>query len=74
MQSRLSNVLHAWRKTISLHIGNDIVDLTDPGIGFPVVQVIIPGYSDVLPYHPKSSRVLFKRVSQADALKSYRTA
>ncbi|MFT5122816.1 MAG: YcaO-like protein with predicted kinase domain [Kiritimatiellia bacterium] len=37
-----------------------VVDLTDPKIGFPVVQVIIPGYSDILPYHPASSPVLFE--------------
>jgi len=36
-----------------------VVDLTDPGVGFPVVQVVIPGYSDILPYHPPSSPVLF---------------
>jgi phosphopantetheine--protein transferase-like protein len=30
MQSRLLNNWHKWRKTILLHIGNDIVDLTDP--------------------------------------------
>lgn len=35
------------------------VDLSDPAIGFPVAQVIIPGYSDILPYHPASSPVLF---------------
>ena len=37
-----------------------VVDLTDPDVGFPVVQVIIPGYSDILPFHPASSRVLFE--------------
>jgi len=36
-----------------------LVDLTDPEVGFPVVQVVIPGYSDILPYHPPSSPVLF---------------
>jgi phosphopantetheinyl transferase (holo-ACP synthase) len=29
-RSRLSNIWLTWRKTISLHIGNDIVDLSDP--------------------------------------------
>jgi YcaO-like protein with predicted kinase domain len=48
-----------------------IVDFTDPRIGFPVVQVVIPGYSDVLPYHPPSSRVLFERVTREDVLRSY---
>jgi ribosomal protein S12 methylthiotransferase accessory factor YcaO len=60
-------------KEVCRALGKDyiVVDLTDPEIGFPVVQVIIPGYSDVLPYHPSSSRVLFRKVSQNDVLKSY---
>ncbi|MBN2302029.1 MAG: YcaO-like family protein, partial [Lentisphaerae bacterium] len=37
-----------------------VVDFTDPEIGFPVIQVIVPGYSDVLPYYPSNSTVLFK--------------
>lgn len=37
-----------------------VVDLTDPALGFPVVQVVIPGYSDILPYHPAASPVLFE--------------
>jgi YcaO-like protein with predicted kinase domain len=37
-----------------------VVDLTDPALGFPVVQVVIPGYSDILPYHPASSPVLLE--------------
>ena len=43
-------------------LGKDyvIVDLTDPSVGFPVVQVVVPGYSDILPYHPVSSPVLFE--------------
>ena len=60
-------------KQVCAALGKDyiVVDLTDPKIGFPVVQVVIPGYSDVLPYHPASSRVLFKKVSQDDVLKAY---
>jgi phosphopantetheinyl transferase (holo-ACP synthase) len=30
MRSKLLNNWHKWRKTILIHIGNDIVDLTDP--------------------------------------------
>lgn len=43
-------------------LGKDLVavDLTEPGVDFPVVQVIVPGYSDILPFHPASSPVLFK--------------
>jgi len=46
---------------ICAQIGKDlvVVDLTDPAVGFPVFQAIIPGYSDILPYHPRTSRVLF---------------
>ncbi len=36
-----------------------LVDLTDPRVGFPVFQVVVPGYSDILPYHPANSPVLF---------------
>ena len=47
------------------------VDLTDPEIGFPVAQVIIPGYSDVLPFHPADSRGLFQRWTRTEVLNSY---
>lgn len=49
-------------KSICSQLGKDciVVDLTDPAVGFPVVQVAIPGYSDILPYHPASSPVLFE--------------
>lgn len=47
------------------------VDFTDPKIGFPVVQVIIPGYSDVLPYHPASSRILFRDITRQTVIDSY---
>ena len=54
-------------------LGKDLVavDLTDPEIGFPVVQMIIPGYSDVLPFHPADSRGLFKRWTRPDVLAAY---
>ena len=60
-------------KKIFKQLGKDyiVVDLTDPEIGFSVVNVIVPSYSDVLPFHPASSRVLFERVSREDILKSY---
>ena len=48
-----------------------VVDLTDPQIGFPVVQVIIPGYSDVLPYHPADSRGLYRRWTRDEVLAAY---
>ncbi len=48
-------------KEIFRQLGKDylVVDLTDPKVDFPVVQVVIPGYSDILPYHPATSPVLF---------------
>ena len=54
-------------------LGKDciVVDLTDPAIGFPVAQVIIPGYSDVLPFHPADSRGLFQRWTRTEVLNSY---
>jgi ribosomal protein S12 methylthiotransferase accessory factor YcaO len=62
-------------KEICEELGRDylVVDFTDPEIGFPVVQVVIPGYSDVLPYHPASSPVLFKDMRRGDVLGSYET-
>jgi ribosomal protein S12 methylthiotransferase accessory factor len=54
-------------------LGKDMiaVDFTHPEIGFPVVQVVVPGYSDVLPYHPANSRVLFRPLSRQDVLDAY---
>jgi ribosomal protein S12 methylthiotransferase accessory factor len=48
-----------------------VVDATDPAIGFPVAQVIIPGYSDILPYHPATSRVLFDGWSRDETVGYY---
>jgi ribosomal protein S12 methylthiotransferase accessory factor len=60
-------------REIFRQLGKDylVVDFTHPDIGFPVVEAIVPGYSDVLPYHPASSPVLFKHWSRADVLASY---
>lgn len=54
-------------------LGKDciVVDLSDPEYDFPVVQVIVPGYSDVLPFHPAESNALFKRWTRAEAMDSY---
>jgi YcaO-like protein with predicted kinase domain len=60
-------------KSIFRKLGKDyiVVDWTDPKIGFPIIQVVVPGYSNVLPYHPASSRVLFERLTRSDVLRSY---
>jgi ribosomal protein S12 methylthiotransferase accessory factor YcaO len=47
------------------------VDMTDPALGFPVVQVIVPGYSDVLPYHPADSSGLFREWTRTEVMRSY---
>ncbi len=54
-------------------LGKDliVVDLTEPTSGFPVVQVIIPGYSDVLPFQPSDSPGLFRRWTRTEVLESY---
>lgn len=54
-------------------LGKDfiVVNLSDPQFDFPVVQVVVPGYSDVLPFHPFHSTILFKRCTRQDALESY---
>jgi hypothetical protein len=60
-------------KSICRTLGKDyiVVDMTDPDIGFPVVQVIVPGYSDVLPFHPSASPALFRGMTRAEVLASY---
>ncbi|MFO7937882.1 MAG: YcaO-like family protein [Kiritimatiellia bacterium] len=60
-------------KEILRQLGKDcfVIDFTDPEIGFPVVEVVVPGYSDVLPYYPSDSRVLFRRYNRRDILRSY---
>ena len=70
----LDDIAHA--REICETLGKDYiaVDLTDPEIGFPVAQVIIPGYSDVLPFHPADSRGLFQRWTRTEVLAAYRDA
>ena len=60
-------------KTIFRQLGRDyiVADLTDPRIGFPVAQVIVPGYSDILPYHPRSSQVLYRGWDRNDIVGYY---
>jgi hypothetical protein len=55
-------------------LGKDciVVDLSEPETGIAVVQVIMPGYSDVLPFHPAGSSGLFRRWTRAEVLESYR--
>ncbi len=48
-----------------------IIDFTDPEIAFPVVEAVIPAYSDVLPYYPSDSRILFRQYTRRDVLRSY---
>ena len=60
-------------RSICVKLGRDLiaVDFTDPDGGFPVVQVIVPGYSDVLPFHPASSPVLFAPVTRSAVLEAF---
>jgi ribosomal protein S12 methylthiotransferase accessory factor YcaO len=60
-------------RSICRTLGRDyiVVDISDPATGFAVVQVVIPGYSDVLPFHPPSSPALFERVQRTDVLNMY---
>jgi hypothetical protein len=70
-QDCLDDIAHARR--ICETLGKDllVVDRTNPEFGFPVVQVIIPGYSDVLPFHPANSKGLFSQWTRTDVLGSY---
>jgi hypothetical protein len=54
-------------------LGKDcvVVDLSDPETGFAAAQVVMPGYSDVLPFHPASSTGMFRRWTRNDVLESY---
>ncbi len=60
-------------KSIFAKLGKDcyVIDFTNPKINFPVVEVVVPGYSDVLPYYPAASKVLFQRYMRSDILRSY---
>jgi len=68
----LEDIAHARDICETLEKDFIVVDLTDPAIGFPVAQVIIPGYSDVLPFHPVDSNGLFQRWTRTEVLNSYR--
>jgi hypothetical protein len=39
-----------------------------------VVEVVVPGYSDVLPYYPAQSHILFRPYNRKDILDSYGAA
>jgi ribosomal protein S12 methylthiotransferase accessory factor YcaO len=67
----LDDIAHALQ--ICATLGKDfiVIDLTDPEVGFPVAQVIVPGYSDVLPYHPATSPGLFRPVTRTEVLEAY---
>ncbi len=69
----LEDIAHAREICEALDKDYVVVDLTDPEIGFPVVQVVIPGYSDVLPYHPASSHGLFKQWTRTEVVQAFAT-
>lgn len=48
-----------------------VVDLSEPETGVAVVQVVMPSYSDVLPFHPAGSLGLFRRWTRTEVLESY---
>ncbi len=67
----MDDIAHA--REICERLGKDciVVDMSNPKTGFSVAQVIIPGYSDVLPFHPPSSPGLFRHITRTDVLKMY---
>ena len=67
----LEDIEHARRIFDALGLDFIAVDLTDPAMGFSVVQVVVPGYSDVLPYHPANSPTLFRSLTRSDVLNSF---
>ena len=48
-----------------------VVDHSDPDTGFAVAQVVVPGYSDAIPYHPASSPVLYRAVTRPEVVAGY---
>ena len=48
-----------------------VVDHSDPETGFAVAQVIVPGYSDAIPYHPANSPVLYRAVTRPEVVAGY---
>jgi len=67
----LDDIRHALEICEALDKDLLVVDLTDPRLGFPVVQVVIPGYSDVLPFHPPHSPALFRPLTRSEVLHSF---
>ena len=67
----LDDIDHARSICEALNKNYIAVDLTDPEIGFPVVQVVIPGYSDVLPFHPVTSPALFRQARRSEVIAAY---
>ena len=67
----LGDIEEAKRICDTLEKDYVIIDMTDPKIGFPVVQVVVPAYSDILPYHPSRSEALFRSWTRDDAIRSY---
>lgn len=67
----LGDIDEAKRTFSALGLDFLAIDLTDPTIGFPVVQVVVPSYSDVLPYHAPSSPALFRAITRSEVLASY---
>ena len=60
-------------RTICTQLGKDfiVVDHSDPELDFFVARVIVPAYSDVLPYHPAVSPGLFERLTRSRVLELY---
>ena len=69
----LGDIDEAKRTIAALGLDFLAIDLTDPAIGFPVVQVVVPSYSDDLPYHAPSSPALFRAITRSEVLASYPT-
>ena len=67
----LDDILAA--KEVCEVLGKDmvVVDLSTEGHPFSVAQVIVPGYSDAIPYHPATSPVLYRAVTRTEVLAGY---
>ena len=45
-----------------------VIDLTNADYGFHVARVVVPSYSDVLPFHPSNSPGLFRKLTRSEVL------
>jgi YcaO-like protein with predicted kinase domain len=64
----LEDIRAAQRVCESLGKDMVVVDISDPDTDFYVARVIVPSYSDALPFHPAGSPGLFRQLTRSEVL------